>query len=50
MAEWLLIKRIKKFESTEVYLVCVEDLIALKEYSGREQDKQDVIYLKQYMK
>ncbi len=43
-------KTIRKFESTEVYLVCVQDLIALKEYSGREQDKQDIIYLKQYKK
>lgn len=43
-------KTIRKFETTEVYLVCVEDLIALKEYSGREQDKQDVFYLKQYKK
>ncbi len=43
-------KTIRKFESTEVYLVSVQDLIALKEFSGREQDKQDIIYLKQYKK
>ncbi|MFN4234577.1 MAG: nucleotidyl transferase AbiEii/AbiGii toxin family protein [Bacteroidia bacterium] len=43
-------KTIRKFETTEVYLVSVDDLIALKEYSGREQDKQDIIFLKQYKK
>jgi hypothetical protein len=40
----------RKFETTEVYLVSVDDLIILKEYSGREQDIQDIIYLKQYKK
>lgn len=43
-------KTIRKFESTEIYLVSVDNLIKLKEYSGREQDKQDIIYLKQYKK
>ena len=39
-------KTIRKFETTKIYLVSVDDLIALTEYSGREQDKQDFIILK----
>lgn len=35
----------RSYEGTPVHLVSREDLIALKTYAGREQDKQDVILL-----
>jgi predicted nucleotidyltransferase len=38
-------KEERMFEGTPVQLVSRKDLIALKEYAGREQDKQDIILL-----
>ena len=35
----------RDFEGTNVELVSREDLIRLKQYAGREQDKQDIILL-----
>ena len=41
-------KNTKQIGSTEVYVVSINDLIALKEYANREQDKIDIINLKKF--
>ena len=43
-------KEIRNVEKIEVYLVSVEHLIEMKKYSGRIQDKQDIIHLTKYKK
>ncbi|WP_020526335.1 nucleotidyl transferase AbiEii/AbiGii toxin family protein [Flexithrix dorotheae] len=35
----------RKIEEVEVYIVALEDLIAMKKYANRNQDKQDIIML-----
>jgi predicted nucleotidyltransferase len=43
-------KTVRKIEGTEINLVSLEHLITMKEYSGRVQDKQDIVHLKKFMK
>lgn len=43
-------KVIRKADETELYLVSVNDLIKMKEYANRVQDKQDIIFLKKFTK
>lgn len=38
-------RELRDYEGTPVSLISREDLIHLKEYAGREQDKQDIILL-----
>lgn len=40
----------RKAGETELYLVSVNDLIKMKEYANRVQDKQDIIFLKKFTK
>jgi len=40
----------RKADETELYLVSVDDLIKMKEYANRVQDKQDIIFLKKFTK
>ena len=39
----------KYLQEIPVYLLSVEDLILMKEFAGREQDKSDIINLKKYI-
>jgi hypothetical protein len=43
-------KEIKYLGDIPVYVLNVEDLIAMKEFANREQDKADIINLKKYNK
>jgi hypothetical protein len=43
-------KEIKYLGSTSVYLLNAGDLIIMKEYSNREQDKLDIINLKKFLR
>lgn len=43
-------KEIKSLRNVPIYLLNVEDLIAMKEFAGREQDKSDIINLRKYYK
>ena len=43
-------KEIKHYKKTPVYVLAVEDLIALKEYANREQDRSDIANLKHFYK
>ena len=38
-------KEIRQLKNTEIYLVSMEDLIAMKQYSNRLQDQKDVLLL-----
>lgn len=41
-------KEIKNLQQTPVYLLALDDLILMKEYANREQDRLDIINLKKY--
>ena len=41
-------KETKYVQGVSVYILNVDDLIAMKEYANREQDKIDIISLKKY--
>jgi len=43
-------KTVKKVEETKIYLVSIEDLIIMKEFSGRPQDFSDIEMLKKARK
>jgi hypothetical protein len=43
-------KETKYVQEVPVYVLCVEDLIIMKESAGREQDKADIINLRKYHK
>ncbi len=45
-ADLWLRKQVRTLRETEIYLVSVEDLVALKTYSNREQDRLDIESLK----
>lgn len=38
-------KEVRKFEASDVYFISLEDLISLKKYSNRIQDRQDILLL-----
>lgn len=43
-------KEVRKIQDVSVYVLSVEDLIALKSFADREQDRSDIINLKQFYK
>ena len=43
-------KEVKVLQNVPVYVLRVDDLITMKEFAGREQDKSDVINLRKYQK
>jgi hypothetical protein len=43
-------KEVKHIQEVPVYVLYIEDLIAMKEYANREQDKADIINLRKYYK
>ena len=43
-------KEIKNVQGVPVYVLSIDDLISMKEYANREQDREDVINLKKYHK
>jgi len=43
-------RKVRKGEGIEIYLASEEDLIRMKEQSKREQDKQDIVMLKNVLK
>lgn len=43
-------KETKHLKETPVYLLSVDDLIQLKEYANREQDRSDIVNLKRFYK
>ena len=43
-------KKIKYLKDIPVYLLSVDDLIQLKEYANREQDRADIVNLKRFYK
>lgn len=43
-------KAVKFFKDTPVYLLHINDLISLKEYANREQDRADIANLKKFIR
>jgi hypothetical protein len=43
-------KVIRKFKDIEMYLASLKHLIIMKQYSNREQDKEDIILLTELLK
>lgn len=43
-------KETKYLAQVPVYLLCLDDLIAMKDFANREQDKADIINLKKFYK